>query len=65
MGKEKCRKCYEGKVLNMKYEDDFDRMYDGGQFTAFDAVMQIDKKYNDGTFKCETCDGTGFIEKTE
>ncbi|PHB58154.1 hypothetical protein [Bacillus wiedmannii] len=64
MATEKCGGCYSGEVVNFdKYEDEFDRMYDGGQFSAYEVFLHIRGKYNDGAVKCSRCNGTGVIEK--
>lgn len=60
MAKEKCSYCYNGEQVNFdEYEYEFDKLYDSGQFTAYEAFLKIKGKYRDGAVQCTRCNGTG------
>jgi len=62
--KEKCNHCYNGETVNFdEYEYEFDKLYDGGQFSAYEIFLQLKRKYKDGAVKCTSCNGTGFKQE--
>lgn len=65
MEKVQCNGCYDGKgkVLNIKYEDEHDKLTD--QMNGYQAFVQIRHKYSDGAVACSKCNGTGFVENEE
>ncbi|MFC7679935.1 hypothetical protein [Paenibacillus sp. GCM10028914] len=56
MSKE-CNNCFNGKVVDPDKEVEADKLFDGGQFTYYEAMLKV------GYVMCPKCNGTGKIEK--
>lgn len=60
----KCSSCYDGFILDKNHSDyedldfEIDRLYDGGQFSHYDAFIKVTGKKH-GVKKCSVCNGTG------
>ncbi|WP_416147304.1 hypothetical protein ACM26V_13860 [Salipaludibacillus sp. HK11] len=65
MNIDKCNKCFDGYILDTNYSEyenvdrQIDKLFDGGQFSYYDAFVNITKKNSAAKKKCLVCNGTG------
>ena len=64
MDKKKCLRCLgDGEHITEAYEEEFDRLFDQGQFSAREVELLLKRRYGrDAVAICEVCGGTGFVE---
>lgn len=46
-----CKYCWNGWTVNPEKEDEVDKLYDGGQFNYYEAMMRV----QDGRIRCSKC----------
>lgn len=46
-----CKYCWNGWIVNPEKEDEVDKLYDGGQFNYYEAMMKV----QDGRIRCSHC----------
>lgn len=55
----KCKYCWNGWIVNPEKEDEVDKLFDGGQFNYYEAMMKV----SEGRIRCPECKRTGKTEK--
>ncbi|RNA67560.1 hypothetical protein [Alteribacter keqinensis] len=65
MSSDKCSKCFDGYILDTNYlkykrvDEQIDKLFDGGQFSYYDAFKYVTSRNSAAKKKCVVCNGTG------
>ncbi|MDE3840140.1 hypothetical protein C0966_12360 [Bacillus methanolicus] len=65
MNSKKCPNCFNGYILDPNFseyqrvDEEIDKLFDGGQFSYYEAFGYVTRKYLGSKKKCGVCNGTG------